>query len=427
MSLSKDQLIERLGEISSRYDEVVAIREKMDRLVLDDNYQRKVILPDFPKKDCPINKSLIKTIDHTSPESATKNVQAIYEKEITPPKKPQEPKKEVFKAPSKPSAIGGLKALAGFALAVCIFFLLGSACSNVSETTAWTIPIMYIIAGIALVVSGVSLVISLIAQSDSLKKEKIAHDEFDREQEAILDKYNEQLSRYEDELEKYKQGERAFLNEYLEWREIYLEHLDEEKQIKALMEEDKQKARREIEANELLPALALLHEENDLVADEYLSAISQIKALIQNGRADSLKEAINLYEELLYKERQLTLMKEQEEQRQRQEEIRRQEEQQRHNEEMMLLRAQEYQRQLEESYRRQEQERRHREEMERLEQQELARQRKEKSEEARRQHDATAAMYAENRALHRQCNSCANMSHCSMAFRRPNCASYKPK
>lgn len=33
----------------------------------------------------------------------------------------------------------------------------------------------------------------------------------------------------------------------------------------------------------------------------------------------------------------------------------------------------------------------------------------------------------EDEATRRQCNTCALCGNCSMAFRRPNCASYRPR
>ena len=258
-------------------------------------------------------------------------------------------------------------------------------------------------------------------------KEKIAKERFENEQVLVMEKYSEELRKHQEELDLYREREQAFLSEYLDWREAYLEHLNEEEGIKAQLEIDKGLLIKELEESELEPALAKLNEANDLTSEEYLPVIDKLISLIKSGRADSLKEAINLHEEILFKERELRLEREKEERRQYEAMLRLAAEQALHEAEMEFQREQEAQRQAEERYRRQEDERRHREEMELLEKQESSRQAESRREESRRQHDQSIAMYRERNATHRQCNSCANVGRCRVAFQRANCASFVPK
>ena len=430
MSLNKSELIKRLEDVSRLHGNVQAIREKINAFAPKDSYERKVRVPELigtPSRQ--ISKDLIeKAVDHKNPESAAKAVSAVYETVYEVPREPQKPSAQAFTPPKRPGAIKGLRVLGGFSIGAGIFFLFGRLFGYFTPSTEWTRSVIITAAVFSAIVAACAFAASFIVQAISLGKEQLAKNEYDKYRAALDEKHNERLAMYERELWQYRQEQQAFLNEYWEWRAIYLEHLEEEESIKALLENDRQEAIKEIERNELLPAIEMLNEVNcDLVSSDYLPVICEITSLIKNGRADSLKEAINLYEELLYKERQLKLLREQEEQRKREQEQRREDEERRHYEEMMLLREQEYQRQREQEQRRQDEERRYREEQKRREQEEQRRQSEARSAEARRKQEETAAKYAEQRAMQRQCNSCAHVGHCTMAFRRPNCASFKPK
>lgn len=429
MSLTKSELIEKLSIISSKYDKVCEIKEKIEKVVPEDNYERKVNLPPLTgKKDNEENEALLrKMIDHEDKEKAIEGIKILYEAVNKPPQMPEKPTKKEFKAPEKAGAIGGFRIFAGFLVAVAVFFLLGGFLGNVDEETQWTIPIIYTISGVSAISAGISFLVSLVLKLIYVKKEKEAKEEYDKAQKTLDDQYNEKLASYEKDLEAYEKERQTVIIQYLAWREIYLKHKEEEESIKAQLEKDRQSLVKEIERNELFPAQEELYQINDLITEEYLPAIDKITSLLRSGRADTLKEAINLYEDILFKERQLDLEREKEESRRQEESMRRQDEQRRHQEEMRFLEEQEYQRRQEEMYRRQEEERRHNEEMEELKRQARISQENNAREEARRKHQESVAMYSENRAIHRQCNSCALNGRCQVAFTRSNCASFRPK
>ena len=221
------------------------------------------------------------------------------------------------------------------------------------------------------------------------------------------------------------------MKDYQAWREIYIQSVNEEAYILDKLEADRVSAVKKIYEERYTPAVAALNETNDLITDEYLPVLNVIIDLLKSGRADDLKEAINLFEDIVYRERQLALEREKEEQRRLEEEQRRRDEERRHREDMQFRKDQERQRQREEERRQQDAERRHREEMDQRERQERDRQNEERrrADEERRRADRAELdrKQEEERNTRDQCNRCAQNSHCSMAFRRPNCASFRPR
>lgn len=425
--MSKNELIEKLNVISQRYDDVCRVREKINAITPVDNYQRNVAVPSFPEVGGEESRQLlINTIEHKG-KDALDSAKIAYEGVCPPPKEPQKPKEAVFKSPPKPKSQGAFSALSIVSIFISLFFFAGLIFSNFTPEIIWTVYVIVAIGVFFALVAIMCLVAHLAIMLFAKSKEKIAKERFENEQALVMEKYSEELRKHQEELDLYRESEQAFLNEYLDWREAYLEHLNEEEGIKAQLEIDKGLLIKELEENELEPALAKLNEANDLTSEEYLPVIDKLISFIKSGRADSLKEAINLHEEILFKERELQLEREKEERRQYEAMLRLAAEQALHEAEMEFQREQEAQRQAEERYRRQENERRHREEMELLEKQESNRQAEARREESRRKHEETAAMYRDYHATHRQCQSCANMTHCRMAFQRSNCASYRPK
>lgn len=423
--MNKNELVEKLNLISQRYKDVCAIRERINNVVPNDSYQRNVVLPDFPEVNGDKSSALLlkNTVEHKG-EGALEGAKLAYESVCPLPKKPQEPKKLELKKPDKPRIIKTLTGVFGTTLAISIFCLF---CGISIIGSQWG-NILTIMSIVGALLSLVGLVATFITGLVVIKiKERVAKSKLESDQNAQAEKYNEEVSKYQLELNEYRQREQAFLNEYLSWRGAYLEHLAEEERISAQLEIDKKAIIKEIEEGELILALDKLNEVNDLVGEDYLPSINTITSLIKNGRADSLKEAINLYEELLYKERQLQLEREKEDRRRYEEQMRRQDEERRHEEQMRFLEEQEYQRQREEASRRYDEERRYREEENRRQAEDERRQAESRREESRRQHEERVSMYREHRNTQRQCNSCALNGRCTMAFRRSNCASYQPK
>lgn len=402
MRLEKSELLEKLSLISSRYKDVAAVKRKMDNYEPDDVYERQVVLPDFPNVEGGEKNQqiLIDEVEHDSPEAGT-SVQQVYER-IFPI--PNEPYIREFKEGVKEDwPVRG----AFYAVLACAFFVLAGFCCFRAEEVPAAKFVMFGIAAIC------AAVVVALTKGYSLIFEKQENER----RSAIEEENNRAKEKYEQELCEYRQKEQAFFDEYWDWRTAYLAFLEEEGCIRIQLELDRNEAVEEIEANEYAPLKEKLDEVNDLVGEEYLPVIDTLISYIQSGRADNVKEAINLYEEVLYKERQLQFEREKEEQRRLEESLRLEAEERRHEEEMRLreeelelleeemdfLEEQEYQRQAAE-------ERRYREEAERRKKQEE----KERIE-----------RFWEKQAIQKQCCSCANLSKCYTKFQCSNCARYR--
>lgn len=433
MSLNKSELIAKLEKISFLHHKALSIKHKMANFVPEDNYERKVIVPAFPgeykdEEDREILECAIKHEDEDAIEQMAETYDEMYH-----PKMPSEPVKPVYngadtgKSKEKQRK---LRLVSNIGLGVAIFFLLGALVGT--SDTPEALPAILIIAalGAAAFVGGRFLEKKEKEEVED-KLEAEARAEYEKKLTILNEQYKKAVSVYEDECETYVPVRQDFLKKYADWRKIYLDSLAEEKKISELLAADRQAAVAKIENEEFTPALTELAEVNDILTTDYLPAVDIIIDLLKTGRADNVKEAINLYEEMLYRERQLKLQREQEEQRRREEEMRRQDEERRHREEMEFQREQEYNRQREEEKRRQDEERRYREERTLQEKQERNRQyedNRRRQEERRREEKAELERKRQqDSATRRQCNTCALASHCSVAFTRPNCASYKPR
>lgn len=449
MSYNKQELIQKLELISELWKLSLLITKKKLSFVPDDNYERTVVVPSFPGeyKHEAEREYLLNEFDHTQ-NNAIEEISDLHE-HVYAPQKPEKPKIEEFKAPD---ATGDEKnksrryscmRIAGIGIA--IFFALGFLVTLFDRDLASTLPTIFAISAI-----GAALYVYSKKQLDKIKAEqkKRADDAlvaYNLEKDATIANYDARAKEYEEATEAYKVRLKAFLEEYTTWRKIYLEHVKEEAIIAEKLEQDRLAGVERIDREELSPILeesVLVEVEFENVtgvklreclsgAGDYSDAVDSIIDLLKSGRADDLKEALKLYEEMLYREKQLQLQKEQELHRQQEEELRRQDEECRHREDMQFREEQERQRQREESQRQQDAERRHREEMNQRDQQERNRQYAEQQQRAAERRMADKAELArkqqEDTAMRRQCNTCALVANCSMSFRRPNCASYKPR
>lgn len=435
MDFNKHTLIEKLDVISDLFHKSESIKKKMNEFVPDDSYERKVSLPIFPgeyeneeERDTFLNKC-----DHASENAATQ-IGDLYNK-IYAPKKPEEPKIKEFKAPSKTNEendkANKYGCLSVIGIIFAIFFGLGFLVNIFEKEYAFTLPIILALSFVGIILFGISKFKVIKINAILKKRTEEALNAYNKEKETVIADYNAKLKEYEEAENSHKTKLNLFLEEYKVWRQIYLEKAKEESIIAEKLEQDRIVGVEKINKEELTPVLTELTEVNDIVSSNYLPKIDVINNLLKDGRADSFKEAINLYEEIRYRERQLQLQKDQEEQRRFEEMLRRQDEERRHQEEMRFLEEKEYQRQKEEEQRRQDEERRHREEMVQRDEQERNRLNEEKrqkdSESRNAQSTNLARKKQEDDSMRRQCNTCKLVSHCSMAFRRPNCASYKPQ
>ena len=435
MILSKEALIKKLEEISTLHHKVLFIKQKMNNYEPEDKYERKVEVPEFPLKanndyDEGVFDILFNDIEHAD-DDAIESMSKCYDTAYHP-KKPDEFKKPAFEGANTKASIEKqkkLKLISNIGLGVSIFFLIGAIVGTSGSPEALPAILIIALLGAGAFVGGKYLAKKEKEVENRLDAE--AKVEYERRIVRLEQQYNNTIKLYEDERKNYILTREAFLKEYAGWRDVYLESLKEEKIIEEKLEADRLTAVEKIEDEELMPTLQSLSETNDLLTNEYLPAIDIIIDLLKSGRADDLKEAINLYEDILYRERQLQLAREKETQRQREEAMKR-EAQERHHAEQMAMQKEQFARQEEQARKQFElQERQHQEEMRMRERQERERQREEQSrldgERRKREREELDRKRQEDAATVRQCNTCALCGNCSMAFRRPNCASYRPR
>ena len=368
-NMSRAELVEKLENIYRLYDKTQDIQAEMDDYEPDDNYERTVVVPQFPgnfyhdEEERALWQEKMQHEDEDSVEFA-----ALAFDRVIAPKEPAKPKQKEF----EPKADSALKekqskvgCLANTAIGVAIFFALG-AIVNAKDDGVGTIWVIAIIAAALFVVF--RFLKSKLQASIDAKIEK-DRQYYEGVQQQIQEDYDQKMKAYEAAMEKHKQEKEIFVAEYAQWREIYLESLQEEAEIADRLEEERQAEVNRIYEEKMQPAQKALEEANDLVSERYLPATRVLAKLIQEGRADDVKEAINLYEELVYRERQLQLQQEQEEQRRYEEELRRQDEERHHQEQMKFQQEQEYQRQKEAERQLRQQEAQHKEEMQMREKQ----------------------------------------------------------
>jgi len=420
MNIEKRELIERLGTISALYDKTKEIESKMKNYTPVDNYERQVQLPPFPGeyKSGLEREAWAKKIDHTANDAVSQMEEAY--KNVYEPKKPDAPQVKSFEKPgatseenSRSSQLGCLTTGSGIFGAIFTLSALFSIAGGAFIFTA-------IIAVIFDLMFAYSIIKSKEIKSAQKKRADDALIAYNREKATIFADYQAKLQAYEADCEAFKAKLQTFLNNYISWREVCLQRAAEEARIREKLIADGQMGVKKIYDEEYIPAINTLNGYNNILSAEYLPAIDTIRNLLINDRADDLKEAINLYEDIAYRERQLALEQEKEEQRQREEEQRRQDEERRYREERIFQERKELQRQREEEKRQKDAERRHREEMDQRDRQERNRQ----AEEKRR---ADKAARDERAATERQCRACASLGSCTLAFKRANCTSFRPK
>lgn len=433
MSKQKE-LIGKLEKISDLYKTTVAIRLEMDEFVPDDHYKREITVPVFPGEYQTEKERMIWTeeLNHTSAEAP--EIAKQVHRQLYGPKEPEKPKLKDFEKPedrelrNKQSKFNGLsKLFAGIA----IFFFLGTLLNlNDEYSVLPTLIIITVLAAAAFLFFGY-MVKKL--KAEEAKKEAEALAAYNRQKEKIMAEYAKQMQVYEGACAEYEDTLKNFMNSYLAWREIFIRKVKEEAQIAKKLEADRSTAVAKIYEERYLPAEAELNACNDLVAEAYLPNLKVIIDLLKSKRADDLKEAINLYEEMVYRERQLQLQREQEEQRRYEEEQRRQDEERRHREEMNFRESQERQRRYEEERRRQDEERRHREETRAREAEARSRELQERERIRKEQYkahmDQVEQQNKQRSAGQAQCRACAHVGRCNMSVHNhaPTCTGFTPR
>lgn len=435
VNLSTNELIAKLKKISKMHDEILAIQSKMERYEPTDEYARSVEVPSFPGKHKTVKdrEAWKAAVDHTDPD-AEEIMSALFA-EVNGPKKPTPPVLRDFEAPKVSVEVNNKKEKCGclfkLGLGVAAFFFLGIFVGGVIGSGA--LPTVLVIIAIALGVSFYFKKQGDKVQADIDLERAQAKEEHELNQSKILTEYNEALKAYENTYRAFEQTRDRFMQDYRQWREVYLKHMAEEARIAAQLENERVAEVKRIRAEEYVPACQRLEEYNDLVSDSYLPVIDTLIDLLMSGRADDLKEAINLYEEIQYRERQLELKRQQEAQRQREEQLRREEEKRRYEEEKRFREEQEYQRRREEDRRRDDEERRHREEMRAREIEDRRRDAQERERIRKEEYKAHMSRVEQEQkqrsAGQAQCRACAHVGRCNMSIRNsaPTCAGFTPR
>ena len=432
--LSKDELIKKLQKISKLCDNVIEIKSEIDNFEPQDNYQRKFVVPVFPGEYTNRDEQdeLKNSVDHTD-DDAIEQMSSAYD-DMYHPKKPSEPNKPTYKGANTGESKEKqrkLRLISNIGLGVAIFFLLG-ALFGTSDTPE-SLPTILIIAVIGAIAFVGGRYLGNKEKEVEDKLEAVARSEYDKKISIINEEHKKTLKIYEDECSAYVPIRQAFLKEYADWREIYLKSLDEEEKIDKQLEEDRQSEVNKIIEKKLNPAVHELEEENDLLSKDYLGAIDLIIDLLKSNRADNLKEAINVYEEIVYRERQLQLQREQEAQRRYEEELRRQEEERRYQEEKQFREDQERQRRYEEEQRRRDEEARYREETRAHKAEALRRESQERErirrEEYKEHMNRVEQERKQRNAGQAQCRACINAGRCNMSIHNnaPTCAGFRPR
>lgn len=397
MSIEKKELIAKLQDIQARYNKVKSIRSKIKRFEPEDQYSREVVVPAFPgESEFEQHEQWKNELTHED-KNAVEVIEGYY-RGLHTPVKPQEPEIKPFEKYRENffswEYTGCLFYLSLF-VGIIGFFAGLAAEDSVSKLVSRVIFLLGAAGlGFYVIRNGIQIYMHIADNVESRRSHRLDAERKERKYAAELDDYNNKMSTFENEVKK-------FVEDYKAWREIYIAR-QEEARIEKQLEADKKAGISRIHKEELAPAEAAMNEINDLVSEEYLPVLDDLIDLLKSGRADDLKEALNLYEEIAYRERELEL--------QRRAELERTEaEERRHRQEMRAMEEQEGMRRREEDRANSRRER-EREEAER----ESWRREREAQERAKRE--------AENRCFH-----CANRKNCSLKVTRPqNCSAFRP-
>lgn len=410
MSQNKNELLDKLENISDMYHKVNRIKYEIACVEVEDNYERKVEVPDFLTDDSSEIERNAWVYCHARPEDDNflERLAASYDEYA-----PEEPEMPEVPARDKPSNKAEKARAFGCFPVIILFILILTWFEDYSKT-------FYVIMALLLVAFTVLAVFQILkGKHDDKKADELAQQKYDNEKKRISDEHDKALLAHAARMEEFGRARDSFVDRARDWRKIYMEHYNEELEIEEKLEADKCAAQEKIVAESLAPACAELVNYNDILSDDYLPVIDELMNLLRSGRASDLKEAINLYEEIEFRERQLQLQREQEEQR-------REDEERRHREDMYLREQQEKQR-------RADAERHFREEQRFREQQEQNRQYEEKKrlEEERHRHeqDRKAAEKAAQSRGQRRCVGCASYSRCTIKHtdKAYNCPGFSPR
>lgn len=340
----KKSLITKLDQISALYKTTLSIKDKTARFTPKDNYKRMVDLPPFPGeyKSEEEREAWKKSMDHCV-DNAIESMDYIYDR-VCKPKEPEKP--NPGNCPVNENAlVNELKKKEGWKVLVSGFVALCALISGgLFSGDALTVILNLVILGAC------GAVLFLFYKKLQSKKKadeevtRIAVEAYEKNKSEAEEKYEQDMGAYKTAMNSHKFKKADFMEKYAEWRKVYLAHVKEEEEIAEMLEADRAAEVKKIFEEEYLPAENKLKAFNDLVSENYLPVLDDIIALLKTGRADDLKEAVNLYEDLCYREKQLQLEREKEEQRKHEAALKREAEERHHREQMDFQKEQERQR-----------------------------------------------------------------------------------
>ena len=431
--MSKAQLIAKLETVATLYNTMLAIQNKMDRFQPVDKYARQIAVPPFPGnyQNEQEREAWKKAIPHENADAV--EIATATHKKYLHPKEPAKPAIREFVAPINATEKKNQEkygCLSKLGLGVAIFFFLGIFFGDVIGNGA--LPTTLVI--IALAVGAFLFFKMKVDKSKAVidQERAVALEEYNQKKEQLLANYAAAMKAYESDCAAYETTSHAFLQEYSTWRPIYLKHLQEEAVIAQQLEADRQAEVNRIYAEEYAPVEKALTQYNDLITAKYLPVIGTLIDLLKSGRADDLKEAVNLYEDIVYREKQLKLEREKEEHRRQEAAEALEAEERRHRDQMRFQEDQERQRQREA------------EQQQKLAEQQMAMQQKQHAEMMRAQADAAkrqedqrrkeerAAREREEKAREagsKQCQACVSSATCNHRIynRTGNCTGFRPR
>ena len=365
---NREELLNKLKEINSIYLESEEVLKEIENVEVEDNYERKLEMPKEPRK---LEEQEEPTIFYLTKEEQIKSA------------------KYFIKLP--------IAFLIATFVQVGIYFIAKGGISGKGDDadkiqtsfTNFTFAMIFIFLGVVLVFLALNVLKYFKAIKKYENERKVAVDAY-RLKKAEYDKYLERKEQYNKELEEYE-------NKVQECE-------DEENSIQEKLDKEKESIQEKIRNEKYNPIIEKLKETNNGLLNEgfNLKDLSRVISIIESGRADNIKEALHVLDEIKYRESQQEFerykLQKEEEARLRQEE----EEQERYEEEMW-----EADRRRQEDLRREAQQRN----------EDLAREEKRLREERSRNHrDAVS-----------QCSNCRNIHHCRNYGKFANCPNYRPR
>ena len=341
----KQNELTKLYELKDIYSNLLEVKKKIHNVKVEDNYERTVTVPDF---------------------------------KVQPPEEVEKPQEQIM---TKENFLklrlhfkGGI--ILGSIIAGIVFL---------SFLLSQEIGLFLIFMGIVATVAAINVIKYLRAVSD-----------YGKYKSGSEKMYQIELEKYE----KYRRKRHAYNERVKEHEKIVKKHKEEEEKIKDKICEEVEKIQNEIRKKEYDPIWNELCEKSkDVLSEEYFDDIYTIIELMENGRADSIKEAINLFEQIKHREKQLELererMEKEEADRARAAELA----------EQQLIEERERQAKLEDMMRSQA----------RAQEEEIKRQRL--REEREREQNARDAAY--------QCRNCLNAFGCRNYGKYVNCPNYR--